>query len=134
MGKHAVFSIGRGQDADIPLDDETVSRRHAEVTLTSDGKYYFADCNSSGGSYLLKDAAWVPLQQSFVEKTDQLQLGHYQLSVQELAMKIQEFSASAGSGTGNKPGSGAEWNAKDELPSGPVRRDSSTGEIIGDEE
>jgi len=130
MSKHSVYSIGRSKEVDLCFDDDCISRVHGEITQTADGRYYFTDCASSGGTYVLRDGQWQTLRQAFVDKTDSLRLGQFQISVQELALRIHEFQK----GNSNKPGSGTDWTSRDDLPSGPVKRDSSTGEIIGEEQ
>ncbi|TFH75022.1 FHA domain-containing protein [Gammaproteobacteria bacterium LSUCC0112] len=132
MSKHALYVAGRNKDCEIVFDDPTVSRQHLEIAVTADGRFYLTDMNSSGGTAILRNDQWVALRQAFVEKTDQIRLGELLMTVQELAIHIDNYNSSAGSAAGKKPGSGAEWSAKDELPQGPVKRDRITGEIIGD--
>jgi predicted component of type VI protein secretion system len=132
MGKHTLYVVGRNKDCEIVLEDQTVSRQHLEVVVTADGRYYLTDMNSSGGTAVLRNNEWIAVRQAYVEKTDQIRLGELLMTVQELAIQINNYNSSSGSAAGKKPGSGAEWNAKDELPEGPVKRDRITGEIIGD--
>ena len=49
--KRAVISIGREEDNEIWLDDETSSRYHAEIAW-QDGQTYVTDCNSLNGIIL----------------------------------------------------------------------------------
>ena len=47
--------IGRGDDADIVLDDPGVSRKHAEIRVTTDGPHLIAtlrDLGSTNGTFL----------------------------------------------------------------------------------
>jgi two-component system, cell cycle response regulator len=43
--------IGRSADADIPLDDEGVSRRHAKIVARGDGTLQLVDLNSTNGTF-----------------------------------------------------------------------------------
>ncbi len=43
--------VGRDPDADVRLDDVSVSRRHAAI-IKSGGRYYLRDLESSNGTYL----------------------------------------------------------------------------------
>ena len=43
-------SIGRSWDADLFLDDESVSRKHAEFVVTKEGHYYLLDLGSTNGT------------------------------------------------------------------------------------
>ena len=45
------FLIGRGQGVSIHLDDDLVSRRHAEVDLRPDGWLYLRDLGSRNGTF-----------------------------------------------------------------------------------
>ena len=47
------FTLGRARDCDIVLADDSVSRRHAELTFLGDGKVLLTDCRSSRGTFLL---------------------------------------------------------------------------------
>ena len=42
--------LGRGWDADLFLEDESVSRKHAEFTVTKEGTYYIRDLGSTNGT------------------------------------------------------------------------------------
>jgi hypothetical protein len=51
----AVTIVGRGDDADVVLDDPGVSRRHAEVRVTTDGPHLVAhirDLGSTNGTFI----------------------------------------------------------------------------------
>ncbi|PCH59960.1 MAG: hypothetical protein COC19_06515 [SAR86 cluster bacterium] len=123
MAKFSVYSIGRSAEVDVQLSDSTVSRSHAELLITADGKYYLSDCNSSAGTYVVKGATKTAIKQAYVEQLDSLCFGDYQVTLQQLLSKIEQ---------GSKLAKQLEPSAKDELPSGPVHRDPSSGEIIGD--
>ncbi len=47
----AEMTIGRASDADILLDDEGVSRRHAKIVARSDGTIQLVDLNSTNGTF-----------------------------------------------------------------------------------
>lgn len=49
-------TIGRGADNDVVVDDEGVSRQHAEITFVG-GEYLIADIGSAGGTLLDGSAA-----------------------------------------------------------------------------
>lgn len=44
--------IGRGTEADLWLEDNGVSRRHARVSCRSDGRYFVEDLGSTNGTFL----------------------------------------------------------------------------------
>ena len=74
----SVYRIGRGSGVDIQIDDDSVSRVHAELITTQSGSYYLTDCASSGGSYVARNGEWRRIRQEFISPTDAILLGHYQ--------------------------------------------------------
>lgn len=83
------YSVGRGSDADIQINGQSVSRRHLELTSTNDGKYYLIDANSSGGTQVQRGGNWEPIKQGFVNATDTLLLGKESIQVQQLITKMR---------------------------------------------
>ena len=47
-----ICRVGRSKDNEISLDDKSVSRRHAEIHRTNDGKFEILDTNSTNGVYI----------------------------------------------------------------------------------
>ena len=118
--RFSVYRIGRGSGVDIQIDDNSVSRVHAELIATPSGSYYLTDCASSGGSYVARNGEWRRIRQEFISPTDAILLGHYQTTAPALiAMAVQREHRSGG---------------ETSLPKGPVRRNVDTGEIIGEED
>lgn len=136
MSSYSVYGIGRSQDADIQIDHTSVSRSHAELVVTADGKFYISDCNSSSGTAIRKSGSepWEKTQQGYVAKTDAILLGGYATSVQELLLAIKDSARGQHGKSGKKGGAESEWSSKEELPEGPVRRDVITGEILKQED
>ena len=48
----SILRIGRDNNNDIIISDQTVSRNHGIITFESNGNVYFEDLNSSNGSYV----------------------------------------------------------------------------------
>lgn len=46
------FVVGRGRDADLQLEDESVSRRHAKLAVLSDGAPAIEDLGSQNGTFI----------------------------------------------------------------------------------
>ena len=69
------LSIGRRPDADIFLDDVTVSRDHALLIRRADG-YHLDDCGSLNGTYVNRRR----VESVRMEDGDELQIGKYKLS------------------------------------------------------
>ena len=53
----ATTTAGRHPEADIFLDDVTVSRRHAEFRKNDDGKFEVVDVGSLNGTYVNREPA-----------------------------------------------------------------------------
>lgn len=127
------YLIGRSPQADIVLDDATVSRQHAELVMGRDGTWYLIDRNSTGGTCLWSGANWVPIKQTFVRQGDRLKFAAFECSVDDLLRQIPDAGGAASGPPGD--GSGQGTPMRDDRPAGPVRRDPATGEIVstGDE-
>jgi len=65
-------TIGRGDDADVMLDDVTVSRRHAEITRTEQG-WLLRDLGSLNGTYVNR----ARIETSVLAGGDEVQIGKY---------------------------------------------------------
>jgi len=88
------YRVGRGNDCEIRLDDASISRLHAELSVTDDGRYYITDCNSSRGSFRFEGGDWVRMRQGFVKREDRLKLGNAELTVAQLIRALSPHGAS----------------------------------------
>ncbi len=120
-----MYRIGRSPGVDIQIDDDSVSRVHAELIATPSGSYYLTDCASSGGTYVARNGEWRRIRQEFISPTDAILLGHYQTTASALIALAAQEERHLG---GGKP------TRQDSLPVGPVRRNVDTGEIISEED
>lgn len=64
------ITIGRGKDNDIVLDDNTVSRNHAQIAKTKEG-YLLTDLSSFNGTLLTSK----PVQSAILKHDDQIKIG-----------------------------------------------------------
>ena len=69
------MSVGRRPDADVFLDDVTVSRDHA-VIVRRGGEYFLDDLGSLNGTYVNRQR----VDSRKLEDGDELQIGKYKLS------------------------------------------------------
>lgn len=83
------YTVGRGSDADIQVNGQSVSRIHLELTVANGGKYYLIDANSSAGTLIQKAGAWETIKQGFVAGNDLLMLGKESIQVRQLINQIQ---------------------------------------------
>ena len=72
-----VISIGRSSVNDIHMSDQddTISRRHAELVVGPSGDMLLTDCNSTCGTYVLINGQWEAVKQHVVRHSDELRLG-----------------------------------------------------------
>ncbi len=68
-------TIGRGPDQDIFLDDVTVSRRHAELTIGLGDEHQIKDAGSTNGIYINGER----LDEAPVAAGDEIIIGKYHL-------------------------------------------------------
>ena len=71
----ATTTAGRHTEADIFLDDVTVSRRHAEFRKNDDGKFEVVDVGSLNGTYVNRE----PRNSQVLEVGDEIQIGKFRL-------------------------------------------------------
>jgi hypothetical protein len=69
------LTLGRRPDANIFLDDVTVSRDHALLVRRADG-YHLDDCGSLNGTYVNRER----VDSQLLQDGDELQIGKYKLT------------------------------------------------------
>ena len=128
--------IGRSPYADVVLADATVARRHAEIVVTNDGRYYLTDCRTESGSWrrIAGEEAdrdrWEKLRQGFVGADDLLRLGDHRCTLKELLRDVDTAENGGSGAAGRGRGEGANGERRVEALRGPVERDPLTGEIV----
>lgn len=126
--------IGRGRDMDLRVDSAKVSRLHAELTVSrsaEDGRlvYKLRDCTSSNGSAVLRAGRWCAIEQEVVSASEALKLG----DIETTAARLHGEWLRRNPGVGDAPGlGGGAPSPRDALPSGRVRRDQRTGDVVKD--
>ena len=85
MSMRRKFTLGRDRNCDIPLADDSVSSRHAELEFLQDGKLLLTDCRSTNGTFLLGTGGEARrISQSLVSPLDQVRLGGVTLALRDL--------------------------------------------------
>ncbi len=82
------FTLGSGANNDLVIDDVTVSRRHCEITLTTEG-YCIRDLGSTNGTYV----QGVKIQGAYLGTGTEFQIGETRLVFCPLQER-QEFKLS----------------------------------------
>lgn len=107
---HSVYIIGRDSSADVTLQDNTVSRFHAELIVSDDGMFFYSDRSSSGGSFVFAEGQWREIRAYEVVPADRLRLGQYEIQVADIVKDLSVTPPAAGDGK--------------------IRRDPISGEVI----
>jgi predicted component of type VI protein secretion system len=89
MSSKTTFTIGRDPSADIPVADGSVSRIHAEVTLLDGERIFVTDCNSSNGTYLVRNGAETRITQEKLGPGDWIKFGAVALSVADVVAAVR---------------------------------------------
>lgn len=136
MGEFSEYRIGR-QDAEIEIDDPGVSKRHAELVATEDGRFYLTDCGSTSGTHVHRDSGWCRIQQDFVRPEEKILLGRRTFTPPQLLALVKSTGGVPvdavkhdKSSPGNGRGAAKSRDPKDDLPAGRVKRDPVSGEIV----
>jgi predicted component of type VI protein secretion system len=133
MSTLATYRIGRDKNCEVVLGHRSVSRQHAELVVSKSGKHYLTDCNSNNGTFVGRGGKWVPIVQDFVEPGEVILIGRHQTTAAKL-MASARSPVQGGVGHSPKPGGGLTGpgggQPKKGLPSGPVKRDPGTGDIV----
>ena len=78
------LTIGRAPTNDVVLADTSISRLHAELICSKNGKLFLIDCHSSNGTNLIRNGEKKPISQEFLITNDMLEFGDIKLSVNDL--------------------------------------------------
>ena len=102
------YRIGSGREADVRLGDadQGVSRIHAELLITADGRLFLTDCFSTNGTFLPQGNHWRPFRQGYVNSNTRVRFGTCEVCVADIVDRLEVD------------------------PSRAVRRNPATGEIV----
>ena len=79
-----IFIVGRDEDCEIPIADESVSRKHAEIELTSDGNLFVVDCNSMNKTFIVRGGKSEHITQAVAMLGDSVRFGTCEFAVRDL--------------------------------------------------
>lgn len=71
-------------DLEVPLEHDTVGRRHAELTIGADGDCYVVDLGSTNGTFVGHGKRWKRIAQTKIAMDEPLRLGEYETTVRRL--------------------------------------------------
>jgi len=138
MLSEKTFVIGRSRSCDLILSDEeeTVSRKHAEFTITPDGRFFLTDCNSTNGTWLIEHGEARRIRQEYVSAEDTVQFGGLRKPVKGLLEAIHLKFPSVGGAPFGEQGGGVQKLAPPEeqkVQGDKLFRDSE-GRILSEDE
>ncbi len=90
------ITIGRDQDCDISLADESVSRRHAELAVCEDGSVVLVDLESQNGTTRVRGEERMQISQAGLRRGDRVLFGDLAVDAEMLL----EVAAGADSTSG----------------------------------
>jgi len=70
-----LYKIGRSPKSDIVLTDGSVSRDHAELSDTNDGRYSIIDVGSTYGTFIMREGEWRKIKQAVIGPDEPVMLG-----------------------------------------------------------
>lgn len=77
----AVYKIGRSPKSDIVMTDGSISREHAELSESGDGRFSIFDLNSTYGTFILREGEWRKIKQAVIDPDEPVMLGKHRTSV-----------------------------------------------------
>lgn len=72
-----------GREAQICLEDKTVSKQHAEIQIYN-GEIYLRDLGSTNGTYLVKNNRLVAFAEGYVQLNQPVVIGNRQYTIRKL--------------------------------------------------
>lgn len=85
------ITIGRSPDTDIPIDNVSVSRQHAEIFRTEDG-WMVKDASSANGTFLNGDRLDQPRQ---LKRGDEISIGKFSIFFDRVVGDTGSFDTAA---------------------------------------
>ena len=86
MLQEKMYTIGRGAECDIRLNDPSVSQVHAEVQFLADGKLAIVDRNSTNGSFFFDGSQWREFVRATVNPTAHIRFGNCERVASQLVV------------------------------------------------
>lgn len=85
--------IGRGRDngVDVPLDHDTISRRHLQLSSTNEPtEYRIEDQNSSNGTFIFHNNRWIQISRMIVYAHTRIRLGTFETTPADIVQAWQQ--------------------------------------------
>ena len=87
------YLVGRSNttqpcDIELPSHATSVSRRHMELSVTDDGRFYVVHLHPLNFTKVSRGGGWQAITQDYVESDEPLLLGDYQTTVRKLLSSL----------------------------------------------
>jgi pSer/pThr/pTyr-binding forkhead associated (FHA) protein len=79
-----IKTIGRLSTCDLALNHPSVSRVHAQVERSDDGRLSVQDNGSANGTFLFRQSRWIRVERVNLHRDDLLRLGGLEVPVKQL--------------------------------------------------
>lgn len=93
MAAKTRFTVGREQDCDIAIADNSVSRLHAEISLLEGEKLLVRDCNSRNGTEIIQGGQSRRIAQDIASASDTLRFGEVTVAASEIITAVRMLLA-----------------------------------------
>lgn len=71
-------------DIGLPESEMSVSRKHLELSITDDGRFYLVHLHPRNITSVWRDGGWARLTQDYVKEDEPLLLGKYETTARKL--------------------------------------------------
>lgn len=89
MPGEAKYTIGREKACDIPIADDSVSRLHAEISLSDRAQIVLTDLRSQNGTVILRDGKTIEVRTEILQPTDEVRFGSITLAARDIIQTIE---------------------------------------------
>lgn len=86
--ENTTFTVGR--NGDIYIEDESISKYHAEIQLRQLG-IYLRDLDSSNGIFLIKNNRAIPFHEGYVQYNQKVMFGRRIYLISALLEQVDQF-------------------------------------------
>lgn len=83
------FTLGRSSKADIRIEHKSVSRNHAELTVTDKKKLFLIDCQSRHGTYIKQNGVWKALKHGYLSISDKVKVGKVEVDLTAVLLQLR---------------------------------------------
>lgn len=123
-----IYTLGRGSECSVRLpDDDSLSRRHASITVVGPQELHVQDLGSSNGTFFLSSGKWLREPKGVLRPGGCVRFGSREFTFTELANLLAQSVYDVPGAGGLGAGALAPATKRGEF--GRPRRNPMTGEI-----